>query len=133
MIEENEGFSSDDGSSMEENIRTYLISQGYAASGNCDLHVTDDNTLAGMPVDTDWTLSSCVKLRDTSTNCNACIYSLDVEVGNDDICANQTYYKVITFFKFDMPILRNVMTFKVRGETKLIHDFANATCGDDEE
>ena len=32
-------------------------------------------------------------------------------------------YKVITYSKFEFPVIRNIVTFKISGETETFNDF----------
>lgn len=48
-------------------------------------------------------------------NYEACIY----ECSNN----NKKYYKVITYMKFEFPVIGNSLKFKVQGETKTFNDF----------
>lgn len=66
--------------------------------------------------------SICPVLNDNNCDKNnlyrgsyeACIY----ECGN-----NNKYYKVITYMKFDFPVIGNSLKLKVQGETKPFNDF----------
>lgn len=109
-IEEHEGYN--DQSSLDQEIVNYLVSQGYTASGKCE-------ELEG------WGTPHCVDQKNNGT-CGACIYHMDIDTGNDDICAKRSYYKVVTWFKFDLPIVNFLTTFKVSGDTRYIYDFANS-------
>ena len=120
MIEENEGYSDD----LETRIVNYLVSEGYTASGTCEPYIV---TAAGDY--SDWKLVKEIKMYDTaSTNSNACVYVRTTD-SFDDIGNCNSYYKVVAFFKFDLPIISYISTFKVGGETKLIHDFTNNCVG----
>lgn len=124
-IEENLGWNG-----LEEEIRTYLTAQGYNAAGECPstIEATDDEN---RDVPNNWTIKSRVSLDNRiDGKANACIYELKVETDNDDICAEKYYYKVLTFFKFDLPVVNVLLTFKVSGDTDYIMDLTNTTnCG----
>ncbi len=113
-IEENEGY---DGA-IEQRVRKYLTAQGYTAYGTCDPTITVDGTPS------DWrriaTIDDAVPVG--SDKHNACIYSRIVDTGNDDIDATRSYYRVVVFFKFDLPVVNFLTTFKVSGETGYIYD-----------
>lgn len=109
VIEENGTYS-------EEEIRTYLVAQGYSARGMCNA-ISDKN--GGS---TDWVLNDCIDGRSDGT-CAACIYRMDITTQNDDIDAGKSYYKVVAFFKFDLPIVNIILEpFKVSGDTKCIYE-----------
>lgn len=119
-IEENKGYNG-----IEEKVKTYLTSQGYSAYGDCPntIKVTDADKISG-PIDTGWSRVSCLNDAAPNDKCNACIYKITVEYeknkGIDDICAKKEYYKVLTFFKFDIPIVNSLLTFQVSGDSKYI-------------
>ncbi len=106
-IEENNGTYS----GFQDEIKTYLTAQGYAAYGEC-------------PTYSDWGTPEEINLTNRlDGKANACIYKLEVEnSSNDDICGDKYYYKVVTFFKFDLPIVNVLLTFKVSGDTAYVLD-----------
>lgn len=105
-IEENEGYDGDLGGEVE----TYLTAQGYSAYGNCK--------------DYDgWENQDCIK-RQSNGTCGVCVYKMNVQT-NDEISAGRSYYKVVAFFKFDLPVVNYITTFSISGETKYIYDYAN--------
>lgn len=116
MIEENEGYNHD----IDDRIVNYLVSEGYTASGTCDANISATTT---NRVDTEYRLvGDCIDIYNTG-RCNACIYRRVRQNNADDIGNCNSYYKVITFFKFDLPIVNVFANFKVGGETKMIHEF----------
>lgn len=119
MIEENEGYCSNN---LEQKVRDYLISEGYTASGTCSPNISSTNS---RTVD-DYRLVSdgCIDIYNTG-KCNACIYRRERYNNSDDIGDSNSYYKVVAFFKFDLPILNVLTNFKVGGETKMIHEFGS--------
>lgn len=105
-IEEAEGYES-----IRDKVRMYLTSQGYSAYGECPNFSS-----------TEWRLIDTI---DDSAPVggnyhNVCIYKMDVLTTNDDICDDRAYYKVVTFFKFDLPVLNVLLTYKVSGDTDYI-------------
>ena len=124
-IEENEGYT--DG--VGQQIENYLISQGYAANGVCEQTITVDDPRAdgANGNTTDWTRRACL-MQTGDGRCGACIYQLMSGDGNTKISFNddfdypRTYYKVVAFFKFDLPVVNYFTTFKVSGDTRYIYD-----------
>lgn len=104
-IEEADGFDAE----TEEKVRTYLTSQGYSAYGDCPTNLGSG-----------WQLASTIDDSAPTGKSNVCIYKMDVLTSNDDICDDRSYYKVITFFKFDLPIVDVLLTFKVSGDSDYI-------------
>lgn len=114
LIEEKKELSSE----VIDDIETYLTAQGYGTYGECQ------NPLKMEGTDTEWKLESngCLGNAPRGTNnCGICIYSLPVETANDDFNNGRKYYRVVTFWKFDLPIVNIVLKpFKVSGESKYI-------------
>lgn len=103
----------------EEKIKTYLTAQAYTAYGDCP-------SLKG---DSSWDDPIKINLAPrTDGKANVCIYKLDATTQNDEICNQKSYYKVVTFFKFDLPILNVVLTFKVSGDTAYIYEGNSVGC-----
>ena len=107
IIEENEGLTD----KAQTQIVSYLNAAGYYVYGNCnkvDPEYTDgeqNGVLTGYE-------------RQGSTNkYKYCVY--ERSISNDTL--NRKYYRVTVFFKFDIPLLDNVFTFPVTGETKAVY------------
>ena len=107
IIEENEGLTD----KAQTQIVSYLNAAGYYVYGNCnkvDPEYTDgeqNGVLTGYE-------------RQGSTNkYKYCVY--ERSISNDTL--NRKYYRVTVFFKFDIPLLYNVFTFPVTGETKAVY------------
>ena len=115
LIEDNEGL--DEGNLDAFQIDDYLRSNGYDAYGNCD-----DSSL--NLEHEDWrSLNDDLKIYPNNSGRNGvCIYFKDVN--EDDFCSKR-YYRVVTFFKLDLPYLGNLLTFSVKGNSKAIYDLAN--------
>ncbi|MCI8498323.1 MAG: hypothetical protein HFG33_02880 [Bacilli bacterium] len=97
---------------IEEKIETYLTAQGYAAAGSCPQSVDG------------WELNpqhGCLG-NAPSGKCGVCVYATDVDSEDlDDIDAEKKYYKVVAFWKFDLPILNIVLPpFEISGESKYV-------------
>ena len=107
IIEENNGYSNSTGTQIEN----YLIAQRYTAHG-----VTDEPE--------GWSSVGCVGSNPTLANdCMATILEVKSPYsGSDDpICEGErTYYKVVTYFNFVLPIINVNIPFKVSGDTGTI-------------
>lgn len=112
QIEENSGY---DGNLAQE-LETYLTSQGYVAYGECPQYIEVDGH------NTDWTRVDCIG-HAPEGKCGACIYSSEVKTGNDDIEAKRKYYRAITFFQFDLPIVNVLIpSIRVSGDSQYIYN-----------
>ncbi len=119
-IEENEGYNDN----LEQKLETYLTEQGYNAYGVCDPYMTDGSTQE------DWALDKCIgNTSEVPANqCSICIYRKIADKQKDkDIRAQRSYYRVVAFFRFDLPVISGMLpAFQVGGDTRYIYDFANA-------
>lgn len=93
IIEDNRGWNS-----SEDEIDAYLADVGYnVRKGN-----------SSCPND-----SKCGTAINSTKGYNYCVYS----------CNSGTYYKVVTYMKFEFPIIGSVLQFPVKGETKSFSQF----------
>ena len=98
IIERNEGATT----KTQDEITKYLSKVNHTIMGPCDTADKEFPFSAG-------------------NNYSKGVYCLKM------ICDNtatipRAYYKVKVFFRFDLPILGDLATFKVVGETKMIHN-----------
>lgn len=123
MIEENEGIDDDNASSFNTKVEDYLLYQGYDAKKVCnDGELLRDDLNKGQ-----WKAVTAINdVNGKGKSTYYCVYKRNVE--NKSECSNEVVYKVITFFKFDIPALNTLMVFNVSGNTKVIHDFSNNSC-----
>jgi len=105
---------------VKDDVYAYLTAQGYSAYGECPDEIVSNDGY-GRYWELDGTHDGCFG-NAPSGKCGVCIYRLGIDNANDDIDAEPAYYKVVTFFKFDLPILNNLLTFKVSGDTKYIYE-----------
>lgn len=121
MIEEYHGEVNN--AEFKDKVALYLTSQGYTANKKCpSSSVLTDNNLDTVGVN--WN-GPIVDDGFAPGNGNSfyCIYELEMDGnrGIDDIDDKRYYYKVITFFKFDIPVIGNLAIFNVSGDTKLVY------------
>ncbi len=123
-IEENEGYDP----SIEQNIEAYMVNRGYTAYGSCN----SEYNVPGS--DTDWSLVATIDLGNApvgSDEHNACIYrtvSL-VDDTNTPMGSEKSQYRVVVFFKFDLPVIKYHANLQVSGESRYIYDFAYSDGG----
>ncbi len=118
-IEENEGYTG----GLEESIYEYLDNQGYNAYGICDPYIVADGK------EEDWVLEECLTNGDVPQDrCSICLYRQIAKNQKDPVIrADRSYYRVVAFFKFDLPVIKTYMpAFQVAGESRYIYDFANS-------
>lgn len=100
LIEQNEGMSADTQSAIEK----YLDSVGYFVYGNCSKGSDSEEVV--------YTGYSQIK--------QGYKYCVSTRSADDDVL-ERNYYKVKVFFKLDLPIVGNLLTFPITGETKAVY------------
>lgn len=103
LIEQNEGLSSE----TQTQISNYLDKTGYFVYGEC-------NSKAG---------EKGYESNGAGNNYKYCI--VKTNAANEELVAGSTveraYYKVKVFFRLDLPVLGDIFTFPVTGQTKAIY------------
>ncbi|MBP3460825.1 MAG: hypothetical protein J6K21_00245 [Bacilli bacterium] len=90
--------------SMSNEIDDYLKNVGYnVRKGENKCPDVKSNT------------NNCLLLTTSNSGYDYCVYGC-----ND---GSYKYYKVITFMKFEFPIISETLKFKVQGETKSFNEF----------
>ena len=85
-------------------IGEYLNDVGYLVTGLCDTGY-DAYDLKGNKVTGSSRGYYCIKKDDTNT-------TTDIK---------KSYYRVMVFFKIDLPFIGNLTTFRIKGETESIY------------
>lgn len=112
QIEENSGISG-----LDEELNTYLTAQGYVAYGECPGHIVVDDK------ETEWTFVTGLGNAPAGKH-GVCIFKRTVKTGNDDIEAERSYYRVTTFFNFDLPVVNVLIpSIRISGDSQYIYDF----------
>lgn len=116
-IEENEGYTE----ALRQKIETHLADEGYTASGVCEPYIS----VVGE--ETDWALKECIGDDAAPGQCSICLYRKPADnQKNPDVGAERAYYRVIAFFRFDLPVVKAFFpSFQVGGDSRYIYDFAN--------
>lgn len=125
LIEEYEGYPEEESNheNIVSDIKDYLFYQGYDATGSCDPYIPIDEKPGEG-----WEILENEGIADSVTGKHSyCIYKRVSKNNNNKIC-DEKYYRVIVFFKFDLPILGLLTSFQASGETRLLYDFANGGC-----
>ena len=102
-------------------IGNYLNSNGYSATGYCpeDNTISDESTgLVGWYGANNLSDDSLVK-AENNTKYYYCIRKHNIN--NTKL----TYFEIVLFLKFDLPVIGNITAFKVNGNTT---DIKNAYC-----
>lgn len=102
IIEKNEGHDSD----TENEITTYLNGSSYFVFGSCASNETGYG-----------------RANSQSNKFRYCISKIS-KVRNDETTIPSTRYYVRVFFRLDLPVFGDLLTFPITGETKAIY-FAN--------
>jgi hypothetical protein len=119
IIEKNEGFNNN----TENEIATYLNGSSYFVYGYCEC---DDDSKESCEIGHD-------QLNTQSKKFRYCVRTISYgnnngDNNNDTISTAIPYnrYFIRVFFRLDLPILGDILTFPVTGETKAVY-FAKDT------
>lgn len=97
-------------------VNDYLAKIGYNLSGSNN---TCPNSGGSDPKDSGYKL-----IRDTRVGSyDYCIYKKNYDTGSDMFADTKYTYKVISYMRFDFPIIGEFMKLHMSGETKLITKF----------
>ena len=99
LIEKNEGMNE----GAAKDIYSYLRSQGYILKNKCS---TD---YVGFD------------MEDSVSSSEKALYCVKKNNVTTDTALEKSYYSVEVFFRLDLPILGEIFTFKVTGETMSIY------------
>jgi len=95
-------------------IAEYLSDTGYLVIGNC-------------PNDYD-----AYGLNGNYETSQRGYYCVKKETNSGDAIIKKDYYRIVTFFKLDLPMVGDLTTFKIKGETEAIYfaedDAKNNSC-----
>src|SRR5574344_713052 len=106
MIERYEGLT-DTGITVIDN---YLQTSGYSQMGHCPAGWIGAKNLEGIVNGFEW-------VNDTGSNYYYCINKV---TGYHTLYPQRSYYRVKLFFKFELPVLGQISTFDVDGQTSEI-------------
>ena len=101
-----------------------LVKQDVSGSGGFTVQnlLEEDLRKSGYIVASSTQIES--KCGDGNLNTSGYLYCVYLkscdEVNENDECVGQRHYEVETYIHFDFPIIGNFLTFKVKGETKML-------------
>ena len=105
-----------------EHIASYLTTTGYLVTGTCPIKGNDE---AGVENKFEY-IGYNLKGEKVSSGEKAYFCISHDENGNDNVALygeklKKTYYRVIVFFKIDLPAFGNITNFRIKGETESIY------------
>ena len=113
LIEKNEGLT-DNGVKL---INGYLSQSGYKTLGNCHI-IAETVTYGAKTIDPDADVSTVFeKVVDPGKKYYYCVNKY---TNYHTYFKTRAYYKVNLFFRFDVPVLGDLHTFDVEGQTSEI-------------
>ena len=92
-------------------IGSYLTEVGYLVPGTCP----NDEEYNGEPI-----TYVGFDLKGDTTNGGKAYYCISKDTVDDGVVLDKKFYRVVVFFKIDLPLVGNITTFKIRGETESI-------------
>lgn len=110
MIEEHEGYDN----TLDQDIEDYFDYEGPIATGPCANNISASGE--------SWEFKKCLG-QDVNGRCSACIYKTHTAFSKMGP-TESARYRVMTFFKFDIPVVSSLMTFQVGGDSRSIYNFA---------
>lgn len=118
--EEPGGYNSD----LGDEITTYLTAQGYTAYGKCEDYLEGTSIEGDPTIPTAWKKVDCLGGNGSNNECGVCIYKKDIKDNTvmDDFNKDKSYYRVTTFFKFDLPVVNVLLNFQINGTSKYVMD-----------
>ena len=102
IIEENNGW--DD--SLNDEINVYLKEVGYQVGAGAGNKECDESKIKPG--------GKIVYCKNITNGYNYCV----IRYGSTDESNKDTYYKVITYMHFELPVIGSALKFPVKGETK---------------
>ncbi|MBR1416211.1 MAG: hypothetical protein IJ572_00135 [Bacilli bacterium] len=108
IIEKSQGFT-DNGVKL---INNYLSQAGYKTTGTCKVA---DNTIVYGAVDLNGTIENI-----RNGNHSKYYYCFSKYTGYHSYYKTRAYYRLTLFFHFDLPVIGDLMTFDVDGQTSEI-------------
>lgn len=91
-------------------IGEYLKNDGYLVPGRCPVYNENDNPYNYVGYNLDGTVA----------NSSKAYYCISQDSVDDTVEVNKKFYRVIVFFKLDLPMFEDITTFKIKGETESI-------------
>jgi len=119
IIERNNGVSLDDNmvsSSTSKEIASKLMDSGYRTNGNCSSLSSDSDKGSWVGFNREGKVDN--------NHATFCIRKVNVsgavQVSNE--LPTTVYYQVAVFYQLDLPVLNHIMSFSVKGDTRLIYN-----------
>lgn len=111
FIEKNEGVSFEKTDTLGSigYINNYLANNNYNTKGYCEINDYGQNNLSNNKILTKIT---------TNNRKNKYFYCIKEISSSGDNFKDRKYYEVKLFFKFNLPIIGDITTFTVEGQTK---------------
>jgi len=113
LVEKNEGITN----TTIERINNYLTYSGYTTKGRCS---------KGMYGISNLNSSNYTNIDDDNTN--KFYYCISKVKSGTTNFGNRAYYKVKLFFKFNLPVVGDIFTFTIDGQTKDVIYPADGDC-----
>lgn len=112
LIEKNEGFT-DNGVKL---INNYLTQSGYKTVGNCKQQ-SDAVVYGAKSIDSSTGVANSIEKAQPGAKYYYCFTKY---TGYHSYFKTRAYYKITLFFHFDLPVLGDLYTFDVDGQTSEI-------------
>ena len=130
IIEMNNGnYLSNDNVSLNEEIVEAIANNSYRTTGVCD-STFDGFERNGEPVSRGEKASVCIKKIEVTDGIDKYLDSI-LGYGSyaDDEFVTGSYYQVVVFYQLDIPVIKQIYDFTLKGETKIIYLEERSTNG----
>jgi len=107
-------------------INSYLENAGYGTKGKCDFDPSK-NWMGSSSLDSN--MNTLVKIDESNENQEYfyCVNKVSTAWNPNGTKVKIAYYEVRVFFKFDLPMLGDLLTFKIEGKTDEVRNPADAS------
>ncbi len=115
-----------DGGSLSEDVVDAISAASYRTTGVCNKNGNTGYTgydKMGNPVSDGQKASVCIKEVNVTEGINTYLSNI-LGPGNfvEEDFRKGSYYQIIVFFQMDLPVVNQVYSMQVKGETKIIYE-----------
>ena len=108
-------------------LNNELVAQTYDTFGHCPApndQGNDDNRLIG---DSNvW--GEPMQVGPNNNTARACVYVRHANGVGTNVKCPISYYKVLVFFKMDLPVMGDLLTFPIKGDTRGVYNRNQTDC-----
>lgn len=109
---------------LNEEITNRLQEAAYRSKGICNKNDTGWEAFdrSGSPVKDDGSASICIKTIEASKGVDKKLLEVFNGKVSEDTFLDGKYYRVKVFYQLDIPVVKQLVNFESKGETKIIYN-----------